>query len=57
MRLVVADDGAGFDVQGGPRDGHLGLRALRDLVNEAGGSLDVRSAPGAGTTVVLEVGR
>ena len=40
-----------------PRDGHLGLRGLRDLVDEAGGTLDVRSAPGAGTTVVLEVAR
>ena len=56
VRLVVADDGAGFDVQTSPQDGHLGLRALRDLVGELGGSLDVRSAPGAGTTVLLEVG-
>ena len=27
VRLVVADDGTGFDVEGESRDGHLGLRA------------------------------
>lgn len=55
VRLVVADDGTGFDVRREPREGHLGLRAMRDLVAETGGLLDVRSAPGAGTTVTLEV--
>lgn len=58
VRLEVADDGAGFD--GARRaaraeEGHVGLTLLEDLAHDAGGSLDVRSAPGAGTTVVLEV--
>ena len=35
--------------------GHLGLVALRGLVTDAGGRLDVRSAPGAGTTLRVEV--
>jgi signal transduction histidine kinase len=33
----------------------LGLRSLRGLIAEAGGTLDVRSTPGGGTTVHLEV--
>jgi two-component system NarL family sensor kinase len=37
--------------------GGLGLRSLRDLIAEAGGRLDVRSTPGEGTTVHLEVAR
>jgi signal transduction histidine kinase len=53
VRLEVSDDGAGFDqarVNGG-----YGLRGMRARVSEAGGSLAVRSVPGAGTTVSVEV--
>jgi len=49
VRLEVSDDGAGFDparVNGG-----YGLRGMRTRVAEAGGTLTVRSAPGAGTHV------
>jgi signal transduction histidine kinase len=55
LLLDVSDDGAGFESE--PDTGGLGLRAMRDLIREGGGSLDVRSAPGAGTTVHLEVPR
>jgi signal transduction histidine kinase len=60
VTLEVADDGRGFDpaaVEAAPADGHLGLRALRDLVADAGGRLDVLSTPGLGTTVRVEVPR
>ena len=36
-------------------DGHLGLDMLRDLAASAGGTLEVTSARGEGTTVELEV--
>ncbi len=59
-RLVVQDDGCGFD----PTDlhqqraaGHLGLRALGDLVAQAGGRLHVTSAPGQGTRAEVTVPR
>lgn len=52
--LEVADDGRGFDPAAVP-DGHYGLRLLGDLARDADGRLDVRSAPGAGTVVRLEV--
>jgi two-component system, NarL family, sensor kinase len=35
----------------------IGLRSLRDLIREAGGRLEVRSTPGEGTTVHLEVAK
>jgi two-component system NarL family sensor kinase len=50
--LVVDDDGRGFvadDLHARLDEGHLGLRSLGDLVNDAGGQLTVRSAPGQGT--------
>jgi two-component system, NarL family, sensor kinase len=42
---------------GSPEPGGIGLRSLRDLIREAGGRLEVRSTPGRGTTVHLEVSR
>lgn len=57
VSLEVVDDGVGFDPDSVPREGHLGLRGLRDLIIESGGTLVVESAPGAGTTVRLEIPR
>jgi signal transduction histidine kinase len=57
-RLVVTDDGRGFapsDRERRAEAGHVGLRLLEGLVEQAGGRLTVRSEPGAGTTVELEV--
>jgi signal transduction histidine kinase len=57
-RLVVADDGRGFDPEVRERrlvEGHLGLSLLEELARQAGGSLTVHSSTGAGTRVELEV--
>jgi len=54
-RLVVHDDGHGFDTGGRAAGGHVGLTLLGDLVRQSGGRLDVRSEPGEGTTVMVEV--
>ena len=58
VALEVVDDGQGFDLEAAPvaaGSGHLGLTALRGLVHDAGGTLAIRSAPGAGTTLRAEV--
>jgi two-component system NarL family sensor kinase len=58
--MEVADDGSGFDaaaVSADRQDGHIGLVMLDDLVDGAGGRLEVQSAPGAGTTIRVEVPR
>jgi two-component system NarL family sensor kinase len=58
--LEVTDDGVGFDAGtavGRPRAGHLGLRLLADRAAAEGATLAVRTAPGAGTTLRLEVPR
>jgi signal transduction histidine kinase len=49
--LTVQDDGRGFDVDAGSPEGHLGMRILYDVVEEAGGELEVHSRIGLGTTV------
>ena len=56
--LTIADDGRGFspDVAEAAReDGHLGLRVLADMAQDAGGRLAIDSEPGRGTRVSLEV--
>jgi signal transduction histidine kinase len=58
VRMEVGDDGAGFDPaveRGGEAGGGYGLRGMRARVDEAGGRLTVRSAPGEGTSVCVEV--
>jgi signal transduction histidine kinase len=55
---TVSDDGRGFDAAravNGAGDAHMGLTFLSDLASDAGGELRLRSAPGEGTTLVLEV--
>lgn len=52
--VTVTDDGRGFlmnDRVDRLQPGHLGLPALRERVELAGGRFDLRSAPGEGTTV------
>ena len=58
VRLAVTDDGVGFtpdDRRRRAQEGHLGLQLLTDVVAQSGGKLEVRSTPGAGTTVALEL--
>lgn len=49
--LDVLDDGPGFDtvLLSQPAEGHFGLRVLADLASDGGATLQVASAPGAGT--------
>jgi signal transduction histidine kinase len=54
--LEVRDDGAGFDPADPElRSRHLGLTSMEERAARLGGRLRVRSAPGGGTSVVLEV--
>ncbi|SHK03778.1 Histidine kinase-, DNA gyrase B-, and HSP90-like ATPase [Pseudonocardia thermophila] len=49
LTFCVADDGPGFDAAG--RTGH-GLQNMSDRVGALGGELEIRSAPGRGTSVI-----
>lgn len=58
LRVTISDDGDGFEPQstvlGRPGGGH-GLVNMRQRMKEVGGTLDIRSAPNEGTTVILKV--
>lgn len=54
--LRVSDDGRGFDVdsrRARRAHGHLGLDLLADRARDLGATLEIESAPGKGTTVIL----
>lgn len=54
---IIHDDGRGFDikeVQGRQRE-RLGLFSMQERAKMAGGRLELRSAPGSGTTVLIQV--
>jgi signal transduction histidine kinase len=49
VELTIADDGAGFDAD--QRHDGFGLLGMSERAQLAGGTLEVTSAPGSGTTV------
>jgi signal transduction histidine kinase len=52
--LEIADDGVGFDPDG-EYPGHLGLTSIRERARGIGAEVNIRSAPGQGTTVRVHV--
>jgi PAS domain S-box-containing protein len=56
LRLIVRDDGCGFDVDEGVRQGSsLGLLTMRERAHLVSGTLTVISRAGAGTEIVAAV--
>jgi signal transduction histidine kinase len=56
VEVTVGDDGAGFDAAADfAAAGHFGLRGVCERAAEAGGHVDVRSSPGAGTQVTVRL--
>lgn len=53
LRALVEDDGIGFEPGSG--DGHLGIEGMVERAGLAGGTLEIISAPGRGTTIRLEL--
>ena len=53
LRLAITDDGCGFDAAARPAhpDAGFGLLSMGERAESLGGTLAIRSAPGAGTTI------
>jgi signal transduction histidine kinase len=51
VRLVLRDDGAGFDPEAPAPEGHYGLTMMRERALVGGGSYELKSSPGEGTTI------
>ncbi len=55
IRLEVMDDGRGFDPLRGKESRGMGLKSMRERVEQLNGKLEITSKPGAGTNVGVEV--
>jgi signal transduction histidine kinase len=57
ISLAIRDDGAGFTPgqEAGANQGHFGLVGLRERIERLEGTLRIESAPGRGTTILIEV--
>lgn len=55
VRLVVEDDGAGFDPAAAETGGRFGLRGMRERVAAMGGDLRIGRGPRGGTRVAAQV--
>jgi PAS domain S-box-containing protein len=55
VRLVIEDDGRGFDLAQTQSESQLGLVGMRERMHLIGGSMTVESSPGLGTTVSVSV--
>jgi PAS domain S-box-containing protein len=55
VRLVVEDDGKGFDVGATQSRAELGLMGMRERAHLIGGSMTVESSRGLGTTICVSV--
>jgi PAS domain S-box-containing protein len=59
VKVAIGDNGKGFELAGRvddlPRSGKLGLVGMQERARLLGGTLEVKSKPGQGTTIIIEV--
>lgn len=55
LRLRLEDDGVGFTQGGAPAEGHFGLMGMTERAKRLSGNLAIRSAPGSGTVLDLDI--
>jgi signal transduction histidine kinase len=53
LRVLVADEGRGFDLNVTSMGAHFGLAIMRERAEGVGGTFEVESAPGRGTRVIV----
>ena len=55
IRLLIEDNGRGFDVTETFSPAQLGVAGMRERVHLVGGSVTIESSPGHGTTIVVNI--
>ena len=57
VTFSVRDNGCGFDPASapGPREGHFGMRGIRERIHAHKGTMEVSSAPGKGTKITVSM--
>ena len=55
LQLTIQDDGQGFNIDAAQQQGRIGLQSMKERAQKLGGTLTIESAPGQGTTLIVEV--
>ncbi|GAI45549.1 unnamed protein product, partial [marine sediment metagenome] len=59
IKVTISDNGQGFELSGRvddlPRSGKLGLAGMQERARLLGGTIEVKSTPGKGTTLIVDV--
>jgi PAS domain S-box-containing protein len=55
IRLLITDEGKGFDVDHAMHNGGLGLVSMRERVRQVNGTIQFTSSPGKGTRIEVNV--
>ena len=53
LQVMIADDGCGFDMQQKAKG--MGFRSMRERISSIRGTLQVQSAPGQGTRLIIQI--
>jgi signal transduction histidine kinase len=56
IKLIITDDGCGFDPNALDGNNKYGLRGMRERAEMIGGNLSIESQPGKGTTILFSYG-
>jgi signal transduction histidine kinase len=54
-KALLTDNGSGFDLATIDGDNHYGLRIIRERIESVGGNLLIKTAPGQGTRISIEI--
>jgi PAS domain S-box-containing protein len=55
VTLEISDNGRGFDVHAQEDEGGIGMKSMRERAEKLGGGIQVKSANGEGTTIVVRI--
>jgi len=55
LELDIRDNGRGFEPESATRSGHYGLLGMRERARLVGGTLNIKSEPGQGTRIRLQI--
>lgn len=55
IKVVLEDNGSGFDIALIEERGNMGLKVIRERVEMLGGAMDIDSVPGKGTRITFQI--
>ncbi len=54
-KVLLRDNGVGFDVSAAEGSSHYGIKGMRERVEKVGGQIAIQTAPGQGTKIAITI--